>query len=146
MQGLTLFNLNLTHLLDAFLETAVPMIAGLAEVVGLFIIITSLAKATFYYVRATFFNDHRDFHHEMSSGLTTALEFLMSAEIAKTFCCKSGVRGAAGGYLCAARFDEYAAALGDGGRSPPGKRQGKGQVRLPEGRQKRLIGKRFAKL
>ena len=26
-----------------------------------------------------------DFHHEMSSGLTTALEFLMSAEIAKTF-------------------------------------------------------------
>ena len=82
MQGLTLFNLNLTHLLDAFLETAVPMIAGLAEVVGLFIIITSLAKATFYYVRATFFNDHRDFHHEMSSGLTTALEFLMSAEIA----------------------------------------------------------------
>ena len=26
MQGLTLFNLNLTHLLDAFLETAVPMI------------------------------------------------------------------------------------------------------------------------
>ena len=78
MQGLTLFNLNLTHLLDAFLETAVPMIAGLAEVVGLFIIITSLAKATFYYVRATFFNDHRDFHHEMSSGLTTALEFLMS--------------------------------------------------------------------
>ena len=25
------------------------------------------------------------FHHEMSSGLTTALEFLMSAEIAKTF-------------------------------------------------------------
>ena len=52
MQGLTLFNLNLTHLLDAFLETSVPMIAGLAEVVGLFIIITSLAKATFYYVRA----------------------------------------------------------------------------------------------
>lgn len=146
MQGLTLFNLNLTHLLDAFLETAVPMIAGLAEVVGLFIIITSLAKATFYYVRATFFNDHRDFHHEMSSGLTTALEFLMSAEIAKTFCCKSGVGGAAGGYLCAARFDEYAAALGDGGRSPPGQRQGKGQVRLSEGRQKRLTGKTFAKL
>ena len=27
----------------------------------------------------------QDFHHEMSSGLTTALEFLMSAEIAKTF-------------------------------------------------------------
>ena len=140
MQGLTLFNLNLTHLLDAFLETAVPMIAGLAEVVGLFIIITSLAKATFYYVRATFFNDHRDFHHEMSSGLTTALEFLMSAEIAKTFLLQNLES------VVPARHDEPAAALGDGGRPPPGKRQGKGQVRLPEGRQKRLTGKRFAKL
>ena len=86
MQGLTLFNLNLTHLLDAFLETAVPMIAGLAEVVGLFIIITSLAKATFYYVRATFFNDHRDFHHEMSSGQTFLLQNLESVvPLAATF-------------------------------------------------------------
>ena len=75
---------TITHFLEGFLETAVPMIAGLAEVVGLFIIITSLAKASYHYVRATFFNDHHDFHHEMSSGLTTALEFLMSAEIAKT--------------------------------------------------------------
>ena len=85
MQGLTLFNLNLTHLLDAFLETAVPMIAGLAEVIGLFIIVTSLVRATYHYIRAFFFHDRYDFHHEMSSGLTTALEFLMSAEIAKTF-------------------------------------------------------------
>ena len=79
MQELYQLNATITHFLEGFLETAVPMIAGLAEVVGLFIIITSLAKASYHYVRATFFN------HEMSSGLTTALEFLMSAEIAKTF-------------------------------------------------------------
>ena len=85
MQGLYQFNQVVSHLLEGFLETAVPMIAGLAEVVGLFIIITSIAKATYHYVRATFFNDHHDFHYEMTSGLTTALEFLMSAEIAKTF-------------------------------------------------------------
>ena len=85
MQGLYQFNQVVSHLLEGFLETAVPMIAGLAEVVGLFIIITSLAKATYHYVRATFFNDHHDFHYGMTSGLTTALEFLMSAEIAKTF-------------------------------------------------------------
>ena len=78
-------NAGITHGLEGFLETAVPMIAGLAEVIGLFIIVTSLAKATYHYVRATFFHDQHDFHHEMSSGLTTALEFLMSAEIAKTF-------------------------------------------------------------
>ena len=78
-------NAGITHGLEGFLETAVPMIAGLAEVIGLFIIVISLAKATYHYIRTIFFNDHHDFHHEMSSGLTTALEFLMSAEIAKTF-------------------------------------------------------------
>ena len=85
MEWLYHLNAGITHGLDGFLETAVPLIAGLAEVIGLFIIITSLAKATYHYVRATFFHDQHDFHHEMSSGLTTALEFLMSAEIAKTF-------------------------------------------------------------
>ena len=85
MSALFHFNTVVSELLERFLESAVPMIAGLAEVIGLFIIVTSLAKATYHYVRATFFHDQHDFHHEMSSGLTTALEFLMSAEIAKTF-------------------------------------------------------------
>ena len=51
-------NAGITHGLEGFLETAVPMIAGLAEVIGLFIIVTSLIKATYHYVRATFFHDH----------------------------------------------------------------------------------------
>lgn len=85
MTALYHLNENMAHLLEGFLESAVPLIAGLAEVIGLFIIVTSLVKATYHYVRATFFRDRYDFHHEMSTGLTTALEFLMSAEIAKTF-------------------------------------------------------------
>ena len=44
-------NAGVTHGLEGFLETAVPMIAGLAEVIGLFIIVTSLIKATYHYVR-----------------------------------------------------------------------------------------------
>mgnify|MGYP002650405588 CR=1 FL=1 len=78
------FNQIVTHGMEGFLETAVPLISGLAEIIGLFIIVTSLVKATYHYVRATFFHGQHDFLHEMSSGLTTALEFLMSAEIAKT--------------------------------------------------------------
>ena len=85
MTALYHLNENIAHLLEGFLESAVPLIAGLAEVIGLFIIVTSLVKATYHYVRTTFFHDRYDFHHEMSTGLTTALEFLMSAEIAKTF-------------------------------------------------------------
>lgn len=79
------FNQIVTHGMEGFLETAVPLISGLAEIIGLFIIVTSLVKATYHYVRVTFFHGQHDFLHEMSSGLTTALEFLMSAEIAKTF-------------------------------------------------------------
>ena len=79
------FNQIVTHGMEGFLETAVPLISGLAEIIGLFIIVTSLARATHHYIRTFFFHERFDFHHEMSSGLTTALEFLMSAEIAKTF-------------------------------------------------------------
>ena len=85
MSALYHFNAAASEVLELFLESVVPMIAGLAEVIGLFIIVTSLVRATYHYIRAFFFHDRYDFHHEMSSGLTTALEFLMSAEIAKTF-------------------------------------------------------------
>ena len=72
------FNQIVTHGMEGFLETAVPLISGLAEIIGLFIIVTSLVKATYHYVRVTFFHGQHDFLHEMSSGLTTALEFLES--------------------------------------------------------------------
>ena len=73
MTALYHLNENIAHLLEGFLESAVPLIAGLAEVIGLFIIVTSLVKATYHYVRTTFFHDRYDFHHEMSTGLTTFL-------------------------------------------------------------------------
>jgi len=85
MQLLFNFNNSLSDLLEGFLESAVPLIASVAEVVGLVIIIVSLAKSTYHYLRVVFFHDKHDYQHEMSSGLTTALEFLMSAEVAKTF-------------------------------------------------------------
>ena len=85
MSALYHFNETVSSALELFLESAVPLIAAVAEVVGLVIIVTSLAKASYHYLRVTLFHDSYDFHHEMSSGLTTALEFLMSAEIARTF-------------------------------------------------------------
>ena len=47
MSALYHFNAAASEVLELFLESAVPMIAGLAEVIGLFIIVTSLVKATF---------------------------------------------------------------------------------------------------
>ena len=85
MQWLFTLNHSLAEALEEFLASAVPLIAAIAEVIGLTIIVLSLAKASYHYLRVMLFHDSHDFHHEMSSGLTTALEFLMSAEIAKTF-------------------------------------------------------------
>ena len=85
MSALYHFNETISSALELFLESAVPLIAAIAKVVGLVIIVTSLAKASYHYLRVNLFHDSYDFHHEMSSGLTTALEFLMSAEIARTF-------------------------------------------------------------
>ena len=73
MTALYHLNENIAHLLEGFLESAVPLIAELAEIIGLFIIVTSLVKATYHYVRTTFFRDRYDFHHEMSTGLTLSL-------------------------------------------------------------------------
>lgn len=75
---------SILHGLEVFLELAVPFIAAVAEIIGLLIIVLSLARATYHYFSAMLFHDDHDFHHEMSSGLTTALEFLMAAEVAKT--------------------------------------------------------------
>ena len=41
MTALYHLNENIAHLLEGFLESAVPLIAGLAEVIGLFIIVTT---------------------------------------------------------------------------------------------------------
>ena len=82
MGALYQFNNVIAEALEGFLESAVPMIAGLAEVIGLFIIVTSLARATFHYIRAFFF-------HERFA--------------------ESGIGGALGGYLRAAGTDEPSA-------------------------------------
>ena len=70
--------------LDSILAIVVPLIALIAEIIGLFIIIFSLFKSTYHYLRVSLFHDDYDFHLEMSSGLTTALEFLLAAEVTKT--------------------------------------------------------------
>jgi len=85
MQLIYNFNELIASVLEGFLESAVPLIAAAAELVGLIIIVISLVKATYHYLRTIILHDEIDYRHEMSSGLTTALEFLMSAEVAKTF-------------------------------------------------------------
>ena len=70
--------------MDTALAVAVPLISGIAELIGLLIIVVSLLRTTYHYMRVVLFHDDYDYHLEMSTGLITALEFLMAAEVSKT--------------------------------------------------------------
>ena len=80
--------LQLFEQMDSGMETAlavsVPLISGIAELIGLLIIVVSLLRTTYHYLRVVLFHDDYYYHLEMSTGLITALEFLMAAEVSKT--------------------------------------------------------------
>ena len=80
--------LHLLEQMDIGMETAlsvaVPLISGIAELIGLMIIVVSLLRTTVHYLRVVLFHADYDYHLEMSTGLITALEFLMAAEVSKT--------------------------------------------------------------
>ena len=80
--------LHLFEQLDNGMNTAlsvtVPLISGIAELIGLLIIVVSLLRTTYHYLRVVLVHDDYDCHLEMSTGLITALEFLMAAEVSKT--------------------------------------------------------------
>ncbi len=75
---------QLDHGMETALSVAVPLISGIAELIGLLIIVISLLRTTWHYLRVALFHDDYDYHLEMSTGLITALEFLMAAEVSKT--------------------------------------------------------------
>ena len=80
--------LHLFEQLDNGMNTAlsvtVPLISGIAELIGLLIIVVSLLRTTYHYLRVVLVHDDYDYHLEMSTGLITALEFLMAVEVSKT--------------------------------------------------------------
>jgi uncharacterized membrane protein len=74
----------LTEILELIKNQAIPCIIEIAELMGVFIVAVSLVKAMYYYVRSTFFHQPHSYLFELGSGLSTALEFKMAAEILKT--------------------------------------------------------------
>lgn len=75
---------SVIRILEHVLEYLVPFVASVAELIGIAIIILSMIKATYHYFLGALFHGSYAFRHEMGSGLATALEFLMAAEVAKT--------------------------------------------------------------
>lgn len=76
--------LELTHLLELAKTQLIPLVIEIAELMGVFIVAITLAKSIYLYIQVTFFHSPRSYLFELGSGLSTALEFKMAAEILKT--------------------------------------------------------------
>lgn len=72
------------HFLELVKQQLIPLIIEVAELMGVFIVAITLAKAMYTYVRVTFFHHPGSYLFELGSGLSTALEFKMASEILKT--------------------------------------------------------------
>lgn len=66
------------------IETILPIIISVIELIGIFVVIVTAIHAFWHYIGNTF--SHKDFEiqYDLASGLATALEFKMAAEILKT--------------------------------------------------------------
>lgn len=75
---------TLIHILEQIKTFLIPLIIEIAELMGVFIIAVTLCKAMYTYIRVTFLHHTGSYLFELGSGLSTALEFKMAAEILKT--------------------------------------------------------------
>ena len=72
------------NILNLVIETVLPYIISILELMGIFIVTWSGLKAFWRYIRTTFLGERNDLQYSFAKGLSTALEFKMAAEILKT--------------------------------------------------------------
>ncbi|MEG0304572.1 MAG: DUF1622 domain-containing protein [Oscillospiraceae bacterium] len=66
------------------IETILPVIIPLCELVGIFVVCVSAVQAFGHYIGNTFMKKSHPIKFELANGLATGLEFKMAAEILKT--------------------------------------------------------------
>ncbi len=72
------------NILNDLIEMVLPYIISILEIMGIIIVIWSGIKAFWQFIRNTFFKKNYDLQYQFATGLATALEFKMAAEILKT--------------------------------------------------------------
>ena len=66
------------------METVLPYIIAVLEIMGVFIVTWSVLKEFWEYIQNTFMKKQLDIQFNLAVGLATGLEFKMAAEILKT--------------------------------------------------------------
>ena len=71
-------------MLEKLIETILPSIISVLELMGIFVVSFSALHAFWEYLQTILLHREFDFKVELANGLATALEFKMAAEILKT--------------------------------------------------------------
>lgn len=71
-------------MIEALIETILPTIISILELMGIFVVSFSALHAFWEYLQIILFHRDFDLKVELANGLATALEFKMAAEILKT--------------------------------------------------------------
>lgn len=72
------------NVLDTAIETVLPYIIAVLEMMGILVVAWTGAKAFWEYLQNSFLKKHLDLQSHFAAGLATGLEFKMAAEILKT--------------------------------------------------------------
>ena len=71
-------------MLEELIETILPSIISILELMGIFVVCYSALHAFWEYLQTVFLHRSFDFKVELANGLATSLEFKIASEILKT--------------------------------------------------------------
>ena len=71
-------------MLEHIIETVLPPIISVCELIGIFVVTVSAVQAFIKYLKGLVTRSHTNFKFELAQGLASGLEFKMAAEILKT--------------------------------------------------------------
>ena len=74
---------------NLIIETTLPYIIAILEIIGILVVTGSSIVAFFHYVQNAFLKMELDVQTSLSRGLVVGLEFVMAAEILKTILIQS---------------------------------------------------------
>ncbi len=73
---------------EIVIETCLPYVISLLEIMGILVVCYTAGKAFWEYIQNTFMHKHFALQSHFATGLATALEFKMAAELLKTLLVK----------------------------------------------------------
>jgi len=72
------------NIFEVIFEVVLPYVIAVLELMGIIIVCKSGISAFWQYIQNAFFHKENNLQFDFATGLTTALEFKMAAEILKT--------------------------------------------------------------